>query len=160
MDTPSATDLEALFEHYFKHGCPCRFPRFRATVARDLREIGAPDWGVSDISSLLSVFDQRVRLLDKTNVDFEVRGRCESCGANVVRFWAPVFRDSFLEGAHITPGALPDVGAEQTWPLPICGNIYQAGPGNATRQEKEQIQKAYPRLSARDWLAYLRELAQ
>lgn len=100
-----------LFDHYFAYGCPCRFPRFRAAVARYLREIGAWDWGVTDVSALLAVFDDRVRSLDRVRVDFEARGRCDRCNAAVVRFWAPVVRDSFLEGVHVSTGDLPDVGA-------------------------------------------------
>lgn len=159
MDTPSASDLEALFDRYFAHGCPCRFPRFRATVARDLNEIGASDWSVSDADDLLEVFDRRVRLVEKSRADFATRGRCEVCGAEVIRSSAPIFRDSSLERAYITPAALPDVGAAASWPVPICGHVFQAGPGNVTRDEKERIQRAYPRLNSPDWLAYMGELA-
>lgn len=159
MDTPSVSDIEGLFDLYFAHGCPCRFPRFRATVARDLKEIDAWDWGVSDGRMLLGVFDRRVRVLEESREALAMRGRCELCGAEVVRFGIPVFRDSFLERAHITPGALPDVGAAASWPLPICGHVFHAGPGNVTRSEKERIQSSYPRLNPRDWLAYMGELA-
>jgi hypothetical protein len=160
VETPSAADLEELFDLYFGHGCPCRFPRFRAMAALDLKEVGAWDWGVSDVGDLLEVFDRRVRVLENTREDFAMRGQCELCGATVVRFGIPVFRDSFLERAHITPGALPDVGAAADWPLPICGHVFHAGPGNVTRNEKERIQSAYPRLQPRDWLAYMAELAR
>jgi hypothetical protein len=160
METSSEPDIGALFDHYFAHGCPCRFPRFRAAVARDLREVGAPNWGLSDIRRLLAVFDRRVRLLEKIRVDFDTRGRCETCGAEVIRFSAPVFRDSSLEGAHITPGPLPDVGAAVTWPLPIYGHVYNASGDNVTRAEEERLDRAYPRLAAADWFAYMAELAE
>jgi hypothetical protein len=159
MDTPSDADIEALFDHYFAHGCPCRFPRFRATVARDLKEIGAWDWGVSDAWMLLAVFDRRVPLVEKTREDFAVRGRCELCGAGVNRFGIPVFRDSFLERANITPGDLPDVGADASGPVPVCGHVFHAAPGNVSRSEQESMQNAYPRLKPETWLAYMRALA-
>ncbi len=117
------------------------------------------DWGLSDINRLLAVFDRRVRLLDKVRVDFDTRGRCEICNASVVRFSAPVFRDSSLQGARITPGALPDVGAAVTWPLPIFGYVYNAGADNVTRSEEERLERAYHRLAAADWLSYMEALA-
>ncbi len=159
MDAPAPADIEALFDYYFEHGCPCRFPRFRAAVARDLKEIGAQDWGVSDVGMLLTVFDRRVRIVDETREGLATKGRCQLCGAAILRFGIPVFRDSFLERAHITPAALPNTGAEETWPLPICGRVFQAGPGNPTREEKKRIERAYPRLGASDWLTYMRALA-
>jgi len=159
METSSEPDIDGLFDHYFGHGCPCRFPRFRAAVARNLREIGAWDWGLSDMDRLLAVFDRRVRLLDTVRVDFDTRGRCATCNADVIRYSAPIFRDSSLQGARITPGALLDVGAAVTWPLPIYGHAYPAGPDRLTRGEEERIQRAYPRLSAADWAAYMEALA-
>src|SRR5688572_19243987 len=114
-------DIESLFDHYFAHGCLCRFPRFRATVGRNLKEVGAWDWGVADILSLLTVFDRRVKLVEVTSEGLGTRGRCALCGASVIRHAIPVFRDSFLEGATITPGALADVGASIHGPVPICG---------------------------------------
>lgn len=159
MQITPEPDIDGLFDHYFAHGCPCRFPRFRAAVARDLRDIGAWDWGVSDINRLVAVFDQRVRLIDKVRVDFDTRGRCATCNAEVVRYSMPVFRDSSLPGVQITPSALPDVGAPVTWPPPIYGHVYHAGPGPLPRSEEERIEAAYPRLSAADWTAYMSALA-
>lgn len=159
VDTPSTSDIEALFERYLAHGCPCRFPRFRATVSRDLKEIGAWDWDISDGAQLLTVFDRRVPLSVESREDFAVRGSCKLCGAHVLRFAVPVFRDSFLERARIEPAALPDVGAPVEGPVPICGHVFHASPGNVTRDEAERIQSAYPRLSPADWLAYMGALA-
>lgn len=160
MDTPSESDIEALFDHYFSHGCPCRFPRFRATVSRDLKEIGAKDWNVSDVAVLLTVFDRRLRLVVDSREDFAIRGRCELCGAQVVRFGVPLFRDSFLERARITPASSPDVGAPVSGTLPICGHVFQAAPGNVTKDEVNRIQLAYPRLTRDQWLAYMGALAE
>jgi hypothetical protein len=159
IDRPSPADLEGLFDLYLAHGCPCRFPRFRAAVGRNLQEeIGDRDWNVSDAGWLLTVFDRRVPLIEDSTEDFARRGRCKICGAEVVRSWAPVFRDSFLERAHITPGALPDVGAVVSSILPICGRVFRAAPGNVTRDEQERVQGAFPRLKPREWIAYMSEL--
>jgi hypothetical protein len=127
-------------------------------VARDLGEVGAPTWNLSDIGELLAAFDQRVPLVVDERADFSTRGRCSICDAQVVRSWAPVFRDSFLERAAITPGPLSDVGAEVLGPVPVCGRIYPAAPDNVTKSEKARIENAYPRLSPKDWLAYMAAL--
>jgi hypothetical protein len=152
-------DIESLFDHYLAHGCPCRFPRFRATVGRNLKEIGAWDWGVIDILPLLTVFDRRVRLVEVTSEALCARGRCALCGASVVRYAIPVFRDSFLEGATITSGSLGDLGAGVQGPLPICGGVFHAGPGPVARHERERIEQAYPRFNVQDWLEFMCALA-
>jgi hypothetical protein len=159
METPPASEFEPLFDHYLAHGCPCRFPRFRAAVARDMKEIGAPDWDVGEVPRMLAIFDRRVPLLEESQEAYSMRGSCTLCGAKVFRWGAPIFRDSFIERARITPGALPDVGAPVTGPVPVCGNIYHAAPGNVTRSERERIQSSLPRLSPELWFAYMKALA-
>ena len=71
-----------------------------------MREVDADPWDVSDIAQLLARFDQRVPLSVDKREDFATCGSCSICGAQVVRSWAPVFRDSFRERAQITPGPL------------------------------------------------------
>jgi len=159
VDTPSQDDIRALFDRYLSHGCPCRFPRFRATVARDLSEVGARSWDVSDIAQLLAAFDQRVPLVLTKPADFSTHGRCSICDAEVVRSSAPIFRDSSIERAKIAPGPLPDLGAEVSWPVPVCGYVFPAAPDNVTKDEKTRIERAYPRLRPKDWLAYMGALS-
>ena len=159
MDIPTPDDIRDLFDHYLAHGCPCRFPRFRATVARDMKEVGASLWTVSDIGQLLATFDQRVPLVVDKRQDFMTRGRCSICSAEVVRSWAPVFRDSFLERAEISPGRLPELGAEVMGIVPVCGPIFPAAPVNLTTAERARIEGAYPRLAPKDWLDYMAALA-
>lgn len=91
MESPSAADFEALFDHYLAHGCPCRFPRFRATVARDMKEVGAAGWDLSDIRELLEVFDRRVYLLEESRDAYTTKGHCTSCSS---------FEPSALAGVH------------------------------------------------------------
>lgn len=155
---PSAADLAALFDLYLAQGCPCRFPRFRATVSRDMSEVGAREWDISDIRRLLELFDQRVPLTLSKRDAYSTHGQCARCGAEVHRYGMPIFRDSFIERARITPGTLPDVGAPVDGPVPICGIVFQAAPGNATRTEAERIEAALPRLSPRLWLDYMSAL--
>jgi hypothetical protein len=159
VDTPTQDDIRGLFDHYLAHGCPCRFPRFRATVAREMKEVGASLWTVSDIGQLLAAFDQRVPVAVDKRQEFMTQGRCSICDARVIRSWAPVFRDSFLERAEITPGRLPDLGAEVLGIVPVCGRIFPAAPVNVMTAERTRIEDAYPRLSPKDWLLYMAALA-
>ncbi len=158
MEVDPDTALEALFDHYLARGCPCRFPRFRATVSRDMKEIGAAEWDISDIPTLLHIFDRRVPLVKESESGYSVQGRCKLCNAHVFRWGAPVFRDSFIERARITPGELPDVGADADWPVPICGAVHQAAPGNVMRVERERIEASFSRLSFPLWLEYMKAL--
>jgi len=159
MDADTGNDFESLFDYYLAHGCPCRFPRFRATVGRDMKEIGAGNWDISEIAALLQIFDRRVPLVKETETDYSVKGRCRICNAQVHRWGAPVFRDSFIERARITRGELPDVGADADGPVPVCSSVYQAAPGNLLRVERERIENAFPRLSPPLWMAYMKALA-
>ncbi|HEY6727008.1 MAG TPA: hypothetical protein VI197_23405 [Polyangiaceae bacterium] len=124
-----------------------------------MKEVGASLWTVSDIHQLLATFDQRVPLVVEKRQDFMTQGRCSICSARVVRSWAPVFRDSFLERAEVVPGQLPDLGAEVMGVVPVCGPIFPAAPVNVTTAERARIEDAYPRLAPRDWLAYMAALA-
>jgi hypothetical protein len=105
------------------------------------------------------VFDRRVPLIEDSHEDFARRCHCRLCGAEVIRSWAPVFRDSFLERAHISPGPLPDVGAAVTAAIPICGRLFRAAPGGLTRDETERVQSALPRLKPEEWLAFMSAIA-
>ena len=124
-----------------------------------MKEVGASQWDVSDIGQLLATFDRRVPLVVDKRQDFMTQGRCSICEARVVRSGAPVFRDSFLERAEITPGPLPDLGAEVLGIVPVCGPIFPAAPVNVTTAERARIENAYPRLAPKDWLAYMAALA-
>jgi hypothetical protein len=124
-----------------------------------MKEVGASLWNISDIDQLLSTFDQRVPVVVDKRQDFMTQGRCSICDARVVRSWAPVFRDSFIERAEITPGPLPDLGAEVLGIVPVCGRIFPAAPVNVTAAERARIEDAYPRLSPKDWLLYMAALA-
>lgn len=158
MTGASNADIEMLFDYYFENGCPCRFPRFRATVARDFQEIGAREWTVSELPMLLQVFDRRLTLRDVIREPYSTTGYCERCGAHVRRFGVPIFHDSFIERALIVPGPAADLGAAVHGPVPICGPVFHAGPGSVPRHERERIEQAFPKLSVHDWLVYMREL--
>jgi hypothetical protein len=159
MDETQRPDFESLFDFYLARGCPCRFPRFRAAVARDLKEVGAGDWGSPDTSALLKYFGERVELDVSHRETYMTIGTCRRCGAQVKRDAYEVFRDSFLEVASITRGALPDLGADVHGVVPICMPLFLAAPISLTPNERRRIQNSYPRLSPNDWLEYMRALS-
>ena len=124
-----------------------------------MKEVGARLWTVVDIGQLLAAFDQRVPVVVDKRQDFMTEGRCSICDARVVRSWAPVFRDSFIERAEVSPGQLPDLGAEVLGIVPVCGPIFAAAPVNVPTAERARIESAYPRLSPKDWLVYMAALS-
>jgi hypothetical protein len=152
-----APKLEVLFDHFFEHGCPCRFPRFRATVLRDTREVGAPDYTTWEQQALVALFDRRVPLLDRENRPVGHEGRCASCGSHVERWGVESFRDAWIEYLRITPAAgVPDTGAELHTPVPHCWPFFRAGPPD--RSLGHIVDLHYPKVSQDDWLAWIREL--
>jgi hypothetical protein len=128
------------------------------TVARDMKEVGADGWDVSDIRALLAVFDRRVPLLEESRDAYTTQGNCKRCNASVLRWGAPVFRDSFVERAEVK-AALPDVGAAANWPVPICGHVFQAAPSSVLRAERERIEQSFPRLNPSLWLEYMKAIS-
>jgi hypothetical protein len=158
MIIPTLAEVETLFDYYFALGCPCRFPRLRATLARDFAEVGAREWTVAELPVLLQVFDRRVQLHVLRREAYATHGTCATCGAEVNRFGVPMFQDSFIERAIITPGTQPDIGAGIHALVPICGDVFRAAPGTVRRDELLRIRSAYPHLDKADWLAYMREV--
>ena len=151
--------MDALFDFYLEHGCPCRFPRFRGTVGRSFKDFAGWEFTTTDVNRLVSCFDRRVHLVETQSEDFATRGRCERCGAEVTRYGIPVYKDAFIERATITPGPMPDVGAGIHSVVPICAPLYRVGPATNTRSSAGGAAGGLPQLNVEDWLEYMRALA-
>jgi hypothetical protein len=135
-------------------GCPCRFPRFRATVERDTREVGTPGYTTWEQQLLVKLFDAKVPRRDLQKVDeWRERGVCAICGAPFDRWAEELFRDAWIEWARITP-VLPDLGPTSATALPHCWPFYSAGP-ESQRGGLHLVEINYPMLSPDDWLAWL-----
>jgi len=152
--------LDALFDYYLEHGCPCRFPRFRATVARDTREVGAAHFTTWEQQWLVNRFDARVELSDKETRPLGHRGRCARCGAEVDRWSEEPFRSAWIDYLRITaaPGT-EELGAHLHTPVPYVNPFFSAAPQDHQRDLAHVVQASYPRVSAEVWLAWMRELA-
>lgn len=151
--------VQALFAHYGEHGCPCRFPRFRATAARDTKEVTAPGFTTFEHQAVVTLFDEKVPLRDRVGFSGGHEGHCVACGSHVRRWGDELFRGAFLEHLVITPAKdLVDVGAPLHGPVPHAWPFYFVGPedhGNG----RPLVEAAYPGLSLEDWFAWMRELA-
>jgi hypothetical protein len=91
------------------HGCacPCRFPRFRATVERETLSFGAPlmTW---EQYLLIASFDGAVSLVHRRPLVTRGEGtghegNCVRCGAFVRRRSEEKFRDQWIEHMVVQP---------------------------------------------------------
>jgi hypothetical protein len=129
-------------------GCPCRYPRLRAFVARDTREAGVAALTSEEQPMLIAAYKAAVEVVD---------GRCVRCWA-VTTFWAWEFGETaHVEYLKIDGSALPDLGAPATSPLPRCRPFSVAG--FVTKRQKRKVERYYPRLSVDAWLSWLAERA-
>jgi hypothetical protein len=154
-----AAELEALFGRLLEHGCPCRFPRFRATVSRDTREVGAPNFTTWEQQALVSMFDLRVPLRDREARPVGHDGHCALCGAAVERWGEEPFRSAWIEYLKITPApGVEDVGAEVHTAVPHCWPFFSAAPQEYQRNLEHMVALHYPRVSRQAWLDWIGEL--
>jgi hypothetical protein len=150
--------MTALMDHYMAHGCPCRFPRFRAHQQRDTAEIGAPGWTTWEQQGLMSLFDQRVPLNNKNTEPLGHTGECALCGASIKRWGEEKFRDAWLEHMRIVPKpGVADIGAGVHAPVPRANQFFYAGPAN--RDTAHLVDIHYPKVSEEDWFEYMKALA-
>lgn len=151
--------LDKLFDHFLEHGCPCRFPRFRATVSRDTRDVGVPHCTTREQQALIRIFEQRVALRDRTNDYVGYEGTCSACGAHVKQWNEEVYRDSWIAFMRITPSpGVTDAGAPLHTAVPHCGPFFSATPMDYRQNPLHMVNLQYPKVSPEDWLAWIREL--
>src|ERR1700678_3357078 len=78
--------LEELMTEWMRdNGCPCRFPRFRATVERETDIFGA-SMSTWEQQFLMTLFDRIVKLIEPKSTKGESRGKCARCGATIRRW--------------------------------------------------------------------------
>lgn len=149
-----AAGLANVVDSMLERACPCRFLRFRATVARDTREIGAPGYTCFEQQMLVRLFDQKVPRVALKRIDeWRETGRCGVCAAAFERRGEEVFRDAWIEYAVITP-ELPDIGAPLHTPPPHCFPFFAAGP-EQRRDLRHLVELHYPAIGPEQWLDWL-----
>ena len=159
--TPAA--IEELMADWLQGGgCPCRFPRFRATVERDTRLLGAPmmTW---EQDTLITLFDRKVKLVERRPVTTRPQGhagRCARCGAAIRRGGVETFRDQWIESMSVVPcpgveelGAPVDGALTHCWPFFAVGDAQARSNAEPARRDAELT---YPRLPLDAWIAWMR----
>lgn len=150
--------IDLLIADYLRDGCPCRYPRFRATVARDAALIGFPSFTSPEQSRLVWLFERDVPLVDRRPTRDGDHARCGVCGTTVdiVRIR---FEDADKLRLVFGELALPDLGLPLAGPLP---RVLDFGPVDRTPMTSgivAAIAAAYPRMEPEAWLAWMRERA-
>jgi hypothetical protein len=148
---------DELLAFYLAHGCPCRFPRFRATCERDTAEVGAPGYTTPEQQSLVLGFEAKVPVAGRQRTRRGHQGTCTVCGAKIERWTEEHFRDVYFDYMRVTPAkGVPDVGEALHAPLPHCGPFFGAAPAN--RNAAHLLEISYPKIPLEDWFAWMREL--
>ncbi len=142
--------LERAMKFFLEKGCPCRFPRFVALVARDVRDLGILGFASPEQQSLIALFDKLVPVKDE---------HCTICTSKIQRSSEEVFNTSWIERLIITkPENVNDLGEPLHAPIPRCRDFFQAAPG-AFESDRLTLHQAYPRVSEDDFYAWLTALS-
>ncbi len=151
------------------HGpaCPCRFPRFRATVERETLSFGAPlmTW---EQYLLIGSFDRAVSLVNRRPLVTRGEGtghegNCARCGAFVRRSSEEKFRDQWIEHMVVQPcPGLEDLGAAVDGPVPHCWPFFAAASTESERRDAERArldaEVTCPRISLDAWITWMKAL--
>jgi hypothetical protein len=142
-------------------GCPCRFPRFRATVERDTETLGA-QLMTHEQYLLMTMFDRKVRLANKRSVvkrgqGVGHEGECAFCGAFIRRTSVEQVRDQFIDYMTVRPHeGIEDLGAAVERVLPHCWKFYGVV-DPAIERARREAELTYPQISFERWLAWMEE---
>jgi hypothetical protein len=163
--TPAA--IEELMADFLQGGgCPCRFPRFRATVARDTASFGAlpTTW---EQSLLITLHDRKAMLrnnrpLVRRGEGVGYQAECARCGATVSRLGLEVQRDQWYDRMTVRPKpGVEELGAAVAGALPHCWPFFAVAGSERERAAADRARRdseiTYPRLSLDDWLAWMGE---
>lgn len=148
--------LEALVGGFLSDGgCPCRFPRFRATVRRDTSRACDGNFTTIEQRRLIFLYEQKVPLRDKRDVEFGWQAICARCGSTA-RYGANEFRyGGWIDYLTITkPPEVKDIGA------PVGAIVYRASGWISASGETSGMDAAsrtYPLMPREDWLRWMRE---
>jgi hypothetical protein len=151
--------INALMTGYLADACPCRFPRFRATVGRDTSKVFAVSVYVSpEQQRLIARFDALVTLADRSPVQWGWRGRCTRCEADVVREDVE-FDVGPARHLFITPRTAVDVGAPHQGAIPHVHDFFPLDRVPPSQSVLGQLAAAHPRMDEKRWLSWMSEHA-
>ena len=146
-------ECEKLMAEWLRdNGCPCRFPRFRATVERETDIFGA-SMGTWEQQHLMMLFDRKLKLVEIKRVAGKREGRCPRCGAAIRRWEAEPRRDQIMDHMRVVPNlGIADIGAPLDGQLPRCFSFFGVADAKTLRDADLQ----YPRLSLDAWIAWMK----
>jgi len=148
--------IDELMSDYLAGACPCRFPRFRATVGRDITALfGVAEYTNPEQEQLIARFDARVALTGRSPTRTGWRGFCARCNGEIVREDIEGEREP-ASHLFITPGPAPDVGAPFEGAIPRVYGFYPLGRAAPSQLVVAQLNAAYPLMSEEHWLAWMR----
>jgi hypothetical protein len=159
-------ELAQLIVGYLEVGCPCRFPRFRAVVARDTSRVAGGSFTSAEQTGLIEAFEQRVPLVDRGPLEGSggpaqagmYQAKCRVCGSRVARSSNELAPGGWVD--YLSIRAAPDA-ADLGAPVEH-GRVYRpcplvaAGPGMTGMQRAAE---AFPMIGRDEWLAWMRERA-
>jgi hypothetical protein len=159
--------LEELVDFYLlARGCPCRFPRFRATVGRSTHKVAGGSFTTEDQRRLIHTYEKKVPLGEKQPLEGWGGGvlpdmyqaTCTICGSLAARSSNEFANGGWIDYLQITRAKdVIDLGARVE-----SGKLYRPRPWISPGPGMTGIQKAseaFPFLPEDEWLAWMREVA-
>jgi hypothetical protein len=165
VNEPLAYKVDALMSGYLSEGCPCRFPRFRASCARDTSKKAGGTFVADDQGMLIAVFEERAPLTSRVALgpnDSPMPGMyaadCTVCGSRVERSSVEFGPGGWADFLVIRRGpSLTELGA------PIeAGRVLRARPFRPAGPGMEGLGKAsaaFPLVYDEEWIAWLQARA-
>jgi hypothetical protein len=158
FEDPFGNSLEQLVDDYLRDGgCPCRFPRFRATVRRDTSRVCGNSFTTIEQERLVYLYEHVVPVNDKQSVDYGWEAKCARCGSE-----ARQATNEFLPGTRIDyltitkPRDVTELGA-QVGPRVYRCSSWRSPTGSDAGMDVAS--KTFPELSNDQWLAWMAERA-
>jgi hypothetical protein len=164
-DERLAQEIHRLLDGYLAEGCPCRFPRFRASCARDTSKKAGGTFVADDQRMLIGGFEQRAALTSRVALgpnDSPMPGMyaadCTVCGSRVERSSVEFGPGGWADFLVIRRGpSLTELGA------PIeAGRVLRARPFRPAGPGMEGLGKAsaaFPLVYDEEWIAWLQARA-
>jgi hypothetical protein len=164
-DDPFVRVIEDLLDFYLALGCPCRFPRFRATVARSTQKVAGGSFTSEDQRRLIYIYERKVELVGKEPLEGwggpvekdMYQAKCGACRSRVQRSSNEFANGGWVDYLSIalTPGVM-ELGAFVGHPLYRARPWISPGPGMAGIHKASE---AFPLVDEEKWLLWMRELA-
>jgi len=129
---PLRDSVAAVHEFYMKHGCPCRFPRFRRLVSFDFKEHGLSPHALHEQDEFLALAVRGKKAVYVAEGGPPARmgdawhHKCSRCGAEAMLEFEEYSIIMHCERLVVRP-TLDDLGALAVTPSPLHWGPYGVG---------------------------------